>query len=86
MSHQDPVSYFTRALAICEQELGAQHPDTARSLNNLATLYRVQGKYEQAEPLLQQALAVFEHRLGADHPHTRRIRGNYEGLLRQMQP
>src|SRR5258708_20948201 len=28
-----------RALAICEQELGSEHPDTANSLNNLRVLY-----------------------------------------------
>src|SRR5438105_2585443 len=28
-----------RALAICEQQLGPDHPDTATSLNNLAALY-----------------------------------------------
>ncbi len=32
----------------------------ATSLNNLAELYRAQGKYEQAEPLYQRALAIRE--------------------------
>jgi tetratricopeptide (TPR) repeat protein len=39
------------ALALCEQLLGPEHPDTLSSLNNLAILYDDQGKYEQAEPL-----------------------------------
>jgi tetratricopeptide (TPR) repeat protein/transcriptional regulator with XRE-family HTH domain len=61
---------FQRALAIYERELGANHPDTARSLNNLAALYYAQGKYTEAEPLYQRALAIREQELGANHPAT----------------
>jgi tetratricopeptide (TPR) repeat protein/nucleoside phosphorylase len=61
---------YQRALAICEQQLGAEHPDTATILDNLAVLYRAQGKYEQAEPLYQCALAIYEQHLGAEHPET----------------
>ena len=50
--------------------MGPQHPDTALSLNNLAVLYRKQGKYEQAEPLYVRALAIREQQLGPLHPDT----------------
>jgi len=76
---------YQRALAIREQMLGPEHPDTATSLNNLAFLYHNQGKYEQAEPLYQRALAIYEQRLGPEHPSTRTFRENYAGLLRQME-
>ena len=46
------------------------HPDTAMSLNNLAMLYQIQGKYLEAEPLLRRALEIYEQQLGADHPDT----------------
>ena len=39
-----------RSLAIREKQLEENHPDVAASLNNLAELYRVQGKYTEAEP------------------------------------
>ncbi len=39
----------------------------ARSLNNLAAVYRAQGKYGKAEPLLKRALANDEKALGPDH-------------------
>jgi tetratricopeptide (TPR) repeat protein len=61
---------LVRALAICEQQLGALHPDTAQSLNDLALLYSDQGKDEQAEPLYQRALAIRERQLGPQHPDT----------------
>jgi len=59
-----------RALQIKERQLGASHPATASSLNNLAELYRAQGKYGEAEPLYQRALAIYEQQLGAAHPDT----------------
>ena len=73
-----------RALAISEQQLGPLHPDTATSLNNLAGLYRAQGKYKQAEPLLVRALAISEQQLGPQHPSTQIIRENYAAFLRVM--
>ncbi len=71
-------------LAICEQQLGPEHPHTATSLNNLAGLYDAQGKDEQAEPLLKRALAIREQQLGPEHPHTAIARENYISLLRAM--
>ena len=40
----------------------------ARSLNNLAQLYRVQGRYADAEPLFRRSLAITEKALGPGHP------------------
>ncbi|WP_413199576.1 CHAT domain-containing protein, partial [Nostoc piscinale] len=54
--------------AIFEKVLGKEHPDVASSLNNLALLYKKQGKYQQAEPLYQRSLAIFEKLLGKEHP------------------
>jgi tetratricopeptide (TPR) repeat protein len=69
-----------RALAICEKALGAEHPDTASSLNNLAALYYSQGRYEEAEPLLKRALAICEKALGAEHPDTASSLNNLAAL------
>ena len=38
------------------------------SLNNLAELYKVQGRYADAEPLFKRSLAIREKALGPDHP------------------
>jgi tetratricopeptide (TPR) repeat protein len=73
-----------RALAIYEQHLGPEHPDTATSLNSLATLYRNQGRYPEAEPLYLRALAICEQHLGPEHPDTA-LNFNYLALLYQNQ-
>jgi CHAT domain-containing protein len=59
-----------RALAIRKKTLGSQHPETAETLNNLATLYQAAGDCAKAELMYESALAIHEHALGPDHPTT----------------
>ena len=68
--YSDAEPLYQRALVIKEKALGPDHPDTALSLNNLASLYDNQGKYSDAEPLYQRALVIREKALGPDHPGT----------------
>jgi len=53
---------------IVEKVLGAEHPDVATLLNNLAELHKNKGDYGRAELLFQRALAIDERALGAEHP------------------
>ncbi|ABX07894.1 Tetratricopeptide TPR_2 repeat protein (plasmid) [Herpetosiphon aurantiacus DSM 785] len=59
-----------RALAVREAVLGAEHPDTATSVNNLAVVLKRQGRYAEAQRLFERALAIREAVLGAEHPAT----------------
>ena len=54
----------------------------AASLNNLAALYKSQGKYEQAEPLYKRSLAIVEKALGPDHPNVATSLENLATLYR----
>ena len=56
----------------------------ATGLNNLAGLYREQGKYTQAEPLYQRSLAIREKALGQEHLDVATSLENYAVLLRKM--
>ncbi|MBA2396948.1 MAG: tetratricopeptide repeat protein, partial [Ktedonobacteraceae bacterium] len=82
--YEDAEALYVRALSIREQVLGEEHADTATSLNNLAEMYRKQGKHLEAEQLCVRALVICEHVLGREHPSTRLVRRNYVGLLRKM--
>ena len=64
--------------------LGADHPDTASSLNNLAGLYRAQGWVAEAATMLKEAVEIMVRVLGAENPNTKIVRENYEGLLAEM--
>jgi len=74
---------FQRSLAIREQQLGADHPDTAISLNNLAGLYQAMGRYAAAEPLYLRTLAILVQSLGETHPNTQTAWGNFCYLMQQ---
>ncbi len=55
----------------------------AASLNNLAELYRTQGRYAEAEPLYKRSLAIREGALGPEHPDVAQSLENYALLLRE---
>jgi tetratricopeptide (TPR) repeat protein len=62
------------------------HPDVAQSLNNLAELYRSQGRYPEAEPLYLEALDLYKRLLGDNHPNTKTCRNNLQRLRQQQKP
>ena len=59
-----------------ERVLGADHPETLRSCNNLASAYRAAGRLNDAIPLLEETLTTREELLGPNHPHTLGSRNN----------
>jgi tetratricopeptide (TPR) repeat protein len=58
------------ALEAREATLGAEHPDTLASVNNLGWVLSRQGKYEEAEVIHRQALKAKEKVIGLEHPDT----------------
>jgi tetratricopeptide (TPR) repeat protein len=78
------LPYSQRALAICEKALGAEHPATATSLNNLGHLISAMGNLGGARPYLERALAIDEKVLGGDHPDTAIDLNNLGRLLQDM--
>ncbi|MBP7579168.1 MAG: tetratricopeptide repeat protein, partial [Candidatus Obscuribacter sp.] len=52
------IDYMERMVAIDIKTLGPNHPSVARDLKGLASVYVNQGRYEQAQPLLERALAI----------------------------
>jgi tetratricopeptide (TPR) repeat protein len=63
-------------LADKERVLGADHPDTLGTRNNLAIAYSDAGRTDEAIRLYEQTLADQERVLGADHPETLATRNN----------
>jgi tetratricopeptide (TPR) repeat protein len=74
-------SLLERALAIDDKVMGPDHPDTARSLNNLGYLLQEQGDFSGAQPYYERALAIREKALGPDHTETAKSLSNLGGLL-----
>ena len=66
--------------AIDRREPLADPTPLATSLDGLAELYYLQGRYGEAEPLYLRALQISEQQLGADHPDTASRLNNLAGL------
>jgi tetratricopeptide (TPR) repeat protein len=78
--YAEAIPVAEQVLAIREKALGAEHPDVAQSLNNLAALYQFLGDYAKAELLYQRALAIREKALGPEHPDVAQSLNNLAGL------
>ncbi|MGV0024698.1 tetratricopeptide repeat protein [Phormidesmis priestleyi] len=76
------INYFRKAIDL--QEAPGQEESLAISLNNLAVLYKSQGRYEAAEPLYVRSLQIYEQQLGASHPNTQKVRENLALLRKKM--
>ena len=70
-------------LLIGEKVLGPEHPQVAAGIVDLASLYRAQSRFAQAEPLYQWALTLQRKALGPDHPEVADSLDEYALLLKQ---
>ncbi len=71
LGHPRPaIDLFVKARATRSSALGADHPDTLASMNNLAEGYHAAGQLDKALPLLEETLKLMKAKLGADHPDT----------------
>jgi tetratricopeptide (TPR) repeat protein len=57
------IPLYEEFARLIEDRVGTEHPYTAHNINNLAELYRAQGRFEEAEPLYQKALDIDEKML-----------------------
>jgi tetratricopeptide (TPR) repeat protein len=73
---------YQKASELWRAVLGKHDPDFARSLNNLAVLYRDTGRHSEAAPLFQEAIEICRTALGERHPNYAASLDNLAGLYR----
>lgn len=66
-----------KSLALKEKILGADHPDVATALHNLANVYQRDGKYETADPMYLRSYSIRESKLGLSHPDSIQVLKDY---------
>ncbi|MGC1393533.1 MAG: tetratricopeptide repeat protein [Coleofasciculaceae cyanobacterium] len=76
------IEYFDKAIEL-QKEFGLEE-DLATSLNNLAGLYKSQGRYTEAEPLYLQALELRQRLLGDNHPLVAQSFNNLAALYKSQ--
>jgi tetratricopeptide (TPR) repeat protein len=59
---------LSRAIALKERSVGAEHPAMAADLHALAMLNLAMEKHDRAEELLVKALGIRRQEFGANHP------------------
>ncbi len=69
-----------QALNLAQKNTEKEHPAIADSLNNIAELYRLQGRYLEAQPLYLQALAIRKNLFGDEHPDIAQALNNIAAL------
>ena len=70
----EAVKLLVGTLETAKQELGTEHPEVAKLLNNLAFLHRFQAKYEESERYYREALAIDQNLYGDDQPQVAAVR------------
>jgi tetratricopeptide (TPR) repeat protein len=70
------IALFTKARATFAAELGPDHPEALRSMNELGVAYDNAGKLDLAIPLQEETLRLHKARLGPDHPDTLKCMNN----------
>lgn len=66
--YQNAESPYHKALVLDQKRLGNDHPNIAKRLDDLATVYSAQGCYGDAEPLFLQSLTLSQQSLNENHP------------------
>jgi tetratricopeptide (TPR) repeat protein len=75
---------FQSAVSIRESLFGPSHPETAASLDNLATARCAQGDFAGARLLLERSRAIFETSFGLDYPATGRRQTNCARMMLKL--
>ena len=65
-----------QARALFTRHRGPDHPDTLRSMNNLALSYAALNRHAEALKLLEEVLEIQKRVLPKDHPDTLRSMNN----------
>lgn len=80
----DCLADTVRAVAAKEKTGGADSPDLAQSLGNMAVLLAQTDKADEALPYLARILQIIDGTLGLDHPRAAVMQSNYAEVLNDV--
>jgi tetratricopeptide (TPR) repeat protein len=69
-ANAEAIPLAEQVRSIYEMKYGPDHPKLASILNNLALLYKEEGRYGDAEPLYRRSVAIYERAYGQRHRST----------------
>ncbi len=83
-SYEPAKTLFERQLEFRRNVLGPEHPDTLKSMNELALIHSSQGNLDYARNLQHETLAIVRRVQGPEHTHTLSLMSNLGGTLYEM--
>jgi len=83
-SDAEPLIRQALAIAEVDPECGPEHEETAKLVNNLASVLLKQKKLQEAHPVQERAVAIATAIFGRAHPNTETTRANLVELLEEM--
>jgi len=81
--HDQGLRDYQRAYDLRCRHLGARHPETARTLNNIGNIHLSTGDYEEAADHYRRALALREEIFGDAHPELTGSLNNLALVMRR---
>lgn len=69
-NYEKAIGYNKKALKIRKEILSDENPETAKSYNSLADVYKSNGEDGKALKYYKKALKIRKEKLGNDHPDT----------------
>ncbi|CAF1357070.1 unnamed protein product [Adineta steineri] len=82
--YQEALTYYEKSLAILQKTLHSNHPDLARSHNNIGVMYRNMNDYPKALLSHEKALSIGQQSLRSDHPDLAYSYNNIGTVYRNM--
>ncbi|MFZ5442958.1 MAG: protein kinase domain-containing protein [Myxococcota bacterium] len=80
----DAEQSYRRALELRRQQLGAEHPETAMALADVAAALNGVERFEDSLRTAREALALLERSLGAEHPVTVQVHNTIAACLHNL--
>jgi tetratricopeptide (TPR) repeat protein len=68
--YEEALEMYEKALAGLTRALGADHPSTLDTMNNIALVLETQGKFQEAFSIEEKVVAGRIKALGAEHPQS----------------
>jgi non-specific serine/threonine protein kinase/serine/threonine-protein kinase len=75
--YEESIPLLEEVHDVRQTTLEQNHPDTLRSMNNLATAYHAVGKVNEALPRIAETLVLMLEKLGPEHPYTLTSMNNF---------
>ncbi len=73
-----------QVLEVQSRILGAEHPDTLKTMNNLAVQFDLLGKHEEARKLFEQATETWRRTRGLEDPNTLKAMNNLGMMMERL--